>query len=141
MATSDTSTVIGATHTVLSKDGTRIVYLSVGAGPSVLVVPGVLSMATDYAAFAHALAERFAVHTIERRGRGESGCQGDDYSMVKECEDVLAVQQDTGASLLIGHSWGTGLIALEVARNSGPSPRWWCTSRACLLTGLCEQTG
>jgi hypothetical protein len=35
-------------------------------------------MAADYAAFARALAERFTVHTIERRGRGESGPQGDD---------------------------------------------------------------
>jgi hypothetical protein len=41
-----------ASHIVLSKDGTRIGYLSVGEGPSVLVIPGVLSMAADYAAFA-----------------------------------------------------------------------------------------
>jgi pimeloyl-ACP methyl ester carboxylesterase len=106
-----------ASHIVLSKDGTRIGYLSVGSGPSVLVIPGVLSMAADYAAFARALAEHFTVHTIERRGRGESGPQGDDYSIVKECEDVLAVQAKTGASLLVGHSYG-GLVALEVARNN-----------------------
>ncbi len=112
-----TNTVIGATHTVLSKDGTKIGYLSMGGGPSVLVLPGVLSMAADYAAFARALAEHFTVHTIERRGRGESGPQGDDYSIVKECEDVLALQQKTGASLLVGHSYG-GLVALEVARNN-----------------------
>jgi len=72
-------------------------------------------MANDYAAFASALAERFSVHIVERRGRGESGPQGDDYSIVKECEDVLALQQQTGASLLVGHSYG-GLVALEVAR-------------------------
>jgi pimeloyl-ACP methyl ester carboxylesterase len=102
---------------VLSRDGTKIAYLSVGAGPSVLVIPGVLSMADDYAAFAHALAEHFAVHTIERRGRGNSGPQGNDYSIVKECEDLLALQAETGASLLVGHSYG-GLVALEVARNN-----------------------
>jgi pimeloyl-ACP methyl ester carboxylesterase len=87
-----------ASHIVLSKDGTNISYLSVGAGPSVIVIPGVLSMAADYAAFARALSEHFSVHTIERRGRGESGPQGDDYSIVKECEDVLALQAKTGAS-------------------------------------------
>jgi pimeloyl-ACP methyl ester carboxylesterase len=108
---------IGTSHIVLSGDGTRIGYLSVGTGPSVLVIPGVLSMAADYAAFARALSEHFAVHTIERRGRGESGPQGDDYSVVKECEDVLAVRAETGASLLVGHSYG-GLVALEVARNN-----------------------
>lgn len=106
-----------AIHIVLSKDRTRIGYLSIGSGPPVLVIPGVLSMAADYAAFARALAEHFRVHTIERRGRGESGPQGDDYSIIKECEDVLALQARTGASLLVGHSYG-GLVALEVARNN-----------------------
>ncbi len=113
-----TRRVTGTTNTVLSKDGTRIAYLSVGGGPPVLVLPGVLSTANDYAAFACALAEqRCRVHTLERRGRGQSGPQGDDYSIVKECEDVLALQQETGASLLVGHSYG-GLVALEVARSS-----------------------
>jgi pimeloyl-ACP methyl ester carboxylesterase len=74
-------------------------------------------MAGDYAAFARALSEHFTVHTIERRGRGESGPQGDDYSIVKECEDVLALQAETGAALLVGHSYG-GLVALEVGRNN-----------------------
>jgi hypothetical protein len=39
-------------HVVRSTDGTRIAYLSVGTGPAVLLIPGVLSMAADYAAFA-----------------------------------------------------------------------------------------
>jgi pimeloyl-ACP methyl ester carboxylesterase len=110
-------TRIGTSHAVLSRDGTRIGYLSVGGGPPVLVVPGVLSMAADYGAFARALSRHFTVHTIERRGRGESGPQGDDYSIDKECEDVRALQAETGAALLVGHSYG-GLVALEVARNS-----------------------
>ena len=108
---------IGDAHTVLSKDGTKIVYFSVGGGPAVLVLPGVLSMANDYAIFACALAQRFTVHIIERRGRGESGPQGENYSITKECEDVLAVQHKTGACLLVGHSYG-GLVALEVARDN-----------------------
>ncbi len=88
-----------------------------GDGPAVIVIPGVLSMASDYAAFASTLGERFAVHTIERRGRGKSGSQGTNYSIMKECEDVLAVQQNTSAHLIVGHSYG-GLIALEVARGN-----------------------
>ena len=35
---------IGTSHTVVSRDRTRIGYLSVGTGPAVLVIPGVLSM-------------------------------------------------------------------------------------------------
>ena len=117
MTTSQMSTTTDTTHAVLSQDGAKISYLSMGSGPSVLVLPGALSMAADYAAFASALAEHFTVHIIERRGRGKSSPQGDDYSMIKECEDVFALQQKTGASLLVGHSFG-GLVALEFARNN-----------------------
>jgi len=111
------SAVAAASHHVISGDGTRIGYLSLGDGPSVLVIPGVLSMASDYLAFASALAERFTVHIIERRGRGESGPQGVGYTIGKECEDLLALRAATSASLLVGHSYG-GLIALEAARNN-----------------------
>jgi pimeloyl-ACP methyl ester carboxylesterase len=111
------STATDTTHAVLSQDGAKISYLTMGSGPSVLVIPGALSMAADYAAFASALAEHFTVYIIERRGRGKSSPQGDDYSMIKEREDVFALQQKTGASLLVGHSFG-GLVALEVARNN-----------------------
>jgi len=111
------NTATDSTHAVLSQDGAKISYLTMGSGPSVLVIPGALSMAADYAAFASALAEHFTVHIIERRGRGKSSPQGDDYSMIKEREDVFALQQKTGASLLVGHSFG-GLVALEVARNN-----------------------
>jgi pimeloyl-ACP methyl ester carboxylesterase len=103
-------------HAVASADGTRISYISMGSGPSVIVIPGVLSMAADYAAFGRALAEHFTVHIMERRGRGESGPQGIDYAIEKECDDVRALRVETGAAFLVGHSYG-GLIALEVARN------------------------
>jgi len=117
MTTSHMSTATDTTHTVLSQDGAKISYLTTGSGPSVLIIPGALSMAADYAAFASALAEHFTVHTIERRGRGLSSPQGADYSILKEREDVLALQKETGASFLVGHSFG-GLVALEVARNN-----------------------
>jgi pimeloyl-ACP methyl ester carboxylesterase len=110
-ATSDT------THTVLSRDRATISYLSLGSGPAVLLIPGALSVAADYRRLASELAENYTIHIIERRGRGLSSPQGADYSMTKECEDVRAVQGQTGACLLIGHSFG-GLIALEVARHN-----------------------
>jgi pimeloyl-ACP methyl ester carboxylesterase len=102
---------------VVSADGTAIAYQTVGKGPAVLVVPGALAVSSDFAAFARELADRFTVHTMERRGRGESGAQGDDYSIDSECEDVAALQAATGATLLFGHSFG-GLIALEAARRN-----------------------
>jgi pimeloyl-ACP methyl ester carboxylesterase len=107
------------TEVVASADSTTIAYRTVGKGPTVLVAPGALAVATDFDAFARELAQRFTVHTIERRGRGESGPQGDDYSIERECEDLAALQAATGAAFLFGHSFG-GLVALEAARaNKG----------------------
>jgi pimeloyl-ACP methyl ester carboxylesterase len=117
MTTSSMSATTETTYTVVSQDGAKISYLTLGSGPSVLVIPGALSMAADYAPFARALAGRFTAHIIERRGRGLSSPQGVDYSIRKECEDVLAVQRETSASALVGHSYG-GLVALEVARRT-----------------------
>ena len=104
-------------QTLASKDGTKISYLTTGEGPALIIVPGALSFASNYALLASALGETFTVHTIERRGRGLSGPQGDDYCLAKELEDIAALQQATKAGFLLGHSYG-GLIALESARNN-----------------------
>jgi len=106
-----------STQMLTSSDGATVSYLTIGNGPAVIVIHGALSRASSYLEFARALAEHFTVHLIERRGRGQSSPQGDDYSIVKECEDVQALQAHTGASLLVGHSFG-GLVALETARNN-----------------------
>ena len=103
--------------TLISPDGTVIAFRSRGSGPGVIVVPGALGLAADYDRLADALADGFTVHTIERRGRGGSGAQGERYAMARECEDVLALQAATGARYLVGHSYG-GLIALQSARNT-----------------------
>jgi pimeloyl-ACP methyl ester carboxylesterase len=100
-----------------STDGATISYRTTGSGPSVIVIPGALSVAADYATFANALAETFAVHTIERRGRGQSSPQDPRYGMAIERDDVCVLQRQTQASYLFGHSYG-GLIALETARNN-----------------------
>jgi pimeloyl-ACP methyl ester carboxylesterase len=108
---------IGESGTVVSRDGAAINFLTLGSGPSVIVVPGALSTAAGYTRFGQALAAHFSVHIIERRGRGRSPAQDSDYSMRAECDDVIALQRETGASLLVGHSFG-GLVALETARNN-----------------------
>ena len=104
-------------NSITTADGATIAYYTIGNGPSIIVIPGVLSIANDYSAFANALADAFTVHTVERRGRGKSSPQEDSYSMANECADVLALQKRTQASYIFGHSYG-GLIALETARNN-----------------------
>lgn len=65
---------------------------------------------------ADALAARFTVHTIQRRGRDGSGPQGPEYGIATECADLAAVRAATGARYIFGHSYG-GLVALEAARR------------------------
>lgn len=104
-------------NTAVSKDGTKITYSTVGNGPGLIIVPGALAVVEDFAALAQELSGYFTVHTVDRRGRGESDSQGADYSIEKECEDIEAVQSKTNAMYIFGHSFG-GFVAMEVARNT-----------------------
>jgi pimeloyl-ACP methyl ester carboxylesterase len=104
--------------TVKSSDGTTIAYYAVGTGPRVIVVGGALRTGNDYLRFAQELASKgFSVHVVDRRGRGESGPQGPAYSIDRECDDLLAVQAESGAAAVFGHSYG-GVVALELGRRS-----------------------
>lgn len=114
MTGTDTSAAL--TRTVRSPDGTVIAYHSVGQGPGLVVVGGVLSSGTDYLALARALASEHEVHVMERRGRPGSGPQRPDHSLDDECDDLLAVLAATGSTAVFGHSFG-GLVALETARR------------------------
>jgi pimeloyl-ACP methyl ester carboxylesterase len=106
-------------HATVSADGTRISYVTTGVGPGVIVLPGALTVAADYAELARALGEHFTVHVVDRRGHGASGPQGDGYGIDAEIADVLAVRAATGAQRLVGHSFG-GFVALETAsRHEG----------------------
>jgi pimeloyl-ACP methyl ester carboxylesterase len=102
--------------TVTSPDGTTIGYKSIGKGPGIILVHGVLSDSEDLTALAYELSDSFMLHLIDRRGRGKSGPKGMEYSIQKECEDVKAIQERTNANYLIGHSFG-GLVSLELARR------------------------
>lgn len=105
-----------AVHTVVAADGTRLRYRSTGHGTAVVVIPGALTLAKEFDALASALGADFTVHTLERRGHGESGPQGAGYGIGTECADVAALRAEVGADLLVGHSYG-GLVALEAARR------------------------
>lgn len=112
------SEAVPTTHgAVKSADGTAIGYETLGAGEGLLVVGGAWRGASDYLPFARALSDSFTVHVVDRRGRAHSGPQGARYSIQREIEDLLAVQAQTGARFVFGHSYG-GLIVLETARNS-----------------------
>jgi pimeloyl-ACP methyl ester carboxylesterase len=100
----------------LSADGTPIGYSSLGDGPGLIILGGVLSSGSDYLELARLLAQDFEVHAVDRRGRPNSGPQRDDHSIDDECADLIAVVRSTGATSVFGHSFG-GLVALETARR------------------------
>ncbi|GAA4569262.1 alpha/beta fold hydrolase [Planotetraspora kaengkrachanensis] len=104
-----------ATNFVTSADGTRIAYLSVGHGPGIVLLHGSMETAGDHLAMAAALADSFTVHLPDRRGRGQSGPYGDDYSVRKEVDDLEAVLNETGAHFVFGVS-ASGVAVLEAAR-------------------------
>jgi pimeloyl-ACP methyl ester carboxylesterase len=100
----------------VSADGTSIGYSSLGEGPALIIVGGVLSSGVDYVPLARLLARDFEVHIMDRRGRAGSGPQRESHSIEDECADLIAVAASTGATAVFGHSFG-GLVALEAARR------------------------
>jgi pimeloyl-ACP methyl ester carboxylesterase len=105
------------TRFVTSPDGTRIAVFSAGAGPALLLVHGTTADHRTWRVVAPELATRFAVHAIDRRGRGDSGDGPPGaYSIAREFEDVAAVceaiAREAGVPVdVVGHSLG-GRIAL-----------------------------
>jgi pimeloyl-ACP methyl ester carboxylesterase len=105
------------THDVRSSDGTTIVYRLVGRGLPLVIVHGGANTARDYGKLAAALADRFAVHLVERRNYGFSGASGSPHSFDQESADVAAVIRATGAPAdVFGHSAGA-LVSLHAARE------------------------
>jgi len=104
------------TATTVSADGTTIAYHTLGQGPGLVIVGGVLWDGSDYRPLARALADDYQVHVMERRARPGSGPQREHHGIGDECADLVAVAATTGAVSAFGHSFG-GLVALETARR------------------------
>lgn len=99
---------------VRSQDGTPIAYHRSGQGPPLVLVHGAIASHARWAAITPALAQRYTVYAIDRRGRGESG-DAESYAMAREFEDVAAVVDAIGEGAnLLGHSFGA-LCAFEAA--------------------------
>ena len=106
---------------VTSKDGTRIAYSVVGAGPALILVDGALCWRASGPSgpLAAQLQDKFTVYTYDRRGRGESG-DTKPYAVEREVEDLAALIGAAGGSAaLYAISSGVGL-ALAAANALGP---------------------
>ena len=87
---------------VTSKDGTRIGYSVVGAGPAIVLVDGALCWRASGPSgpLAEQLKDRFTVYTYDRRGRGESG-DAKPYAIAREVEDLDAVIDAAGGTAAV----------------------------------------
>ncbi|MFC7215173.1 alpha/beta fold hydrolase [Saliphagus sp. GCM10025334] len=105
------------TETVTSADGTEIAFERTGSGPPLVLVYGNGDVREfwEEGGVRSALADRYAVYAIDRRGRGESG-DATAYELKREAEDVAAVVESIDEPVtLLGHSGGA-LYSLEAAR-------------------------
>ena len=112
-------------QTLTTHDGGQLALYSYGAEAApgerrVVVVGGAFLTALIYRPFSLALAkglgEGWAVDVYDRRGRGSSTPQPEDYSMATEVADVRTVLDVTGARNLFGHSLG-GSVALNAVQE------------------------
>ncbi len=99
---------------VRSADGTSIGYRQLGYGPGVILVHGGMQASQDFMKLATELSSQFTIYVPDRRGRGLSGPFGNNYSVIKECEDVAALVEKTGAQNIFGLSSGA-IIALRAS--------------------------
>jgi pimeloyl-ACP methyl ester carboxylesterase len=109
--------------TVTSKDGTRIAYDQIGAGPALILVGGMFEQRSMDSETAHLaafplLAQHFTVFHYDRRGRGGS-TDTQPYAVEREIEDIEALIDEAGGSAFVfGISSGAAL-AFEAARALG----------------------
>lgn len=100
----------------LDRDGVRINYDVVGAGPALLLTHGFASSSRMFAANVDALAKDHTVVTWDLRGHGGSDYPADPaaYSAALSIGDMAALLDAVGAAraVLIGHSLG-GYLSLE----------------------------
>ncbi|GGD96335.1 alpha/beta hydrolase [Paenibacillus nasutitermitis] len=99
---------------VTSKDDTTISYRQLGQGPGLVMLHGTMESAQSHMQLAGALSDAFTVYLPDRRGRGQSGPCGDDYSIKKEVEDLDALLTETGACFVFGVSVGA-IVCLQAA--------------------------
>jgi pimeloyl-ACP methyl ester carboxylesterase len=108
----------------VSADGTRIGWEVDGDGPPLVLVHGSTADRAGWAAVRDALARRFTLHLVDRRGRGLGIEQARaPYSPARDAGDVLAVLDAVGhEALVLAHSYG-GTCGLEAAAAAAAMAR------------------
>jgi pimeloyl-ACP methyl ester carboxylesterase len=97
----------------------RIAYEVGGAGPLVVLVPGMGDLRAGYRFLAPALEEAgYRVATTDLRGHGDSDVTFASYGDVDTAEDVTALIEELGGpAVVVGNSMGAGSAVLVAAKR------------------------
>jgi pimeloyl-ACP methyl ester carboxylesterase len=109
---------LGENRTITSRDGTRIAFSKLGAGPALVLVDGAFCYRQNGPApdLVPLLARDFTVFSYDRRGRGESR-DTMPYAIEREIDDLAAIiDQAGGSAFVFGISSGAAL-ALQAAAS------------------------
>lgn len=96
------------THTVASRDGTKVAVTETGVGRPIVLVHGLALTHEVWLPQIRTLRDRYRVVTIDIRGHGDSGPGVEGYSPTLFADDVAAVltSLDLHDAVLVGHSLG-----------------------------------
>jgi pimeloyl-ACP methyl ester carboxylesterase len=111
---------MGEDYFAVSTDGTQVAYAQSGSGAPLVLVHGTSSDHSSFRFIEPLLTERFTIHAVDRRGRGQSGDSKDGYTIEQEFADVAAVVDSLSQPAdLFGHSFGAtvALGAASLAQN------------------------
>jgi pimeloyl-ACP methyl ester carboxylesterase len=106
---------------VISADGTKIAYETLGSGPALILVDGAMCHRGfgPTPGLGKELADDYTVYLYDRRGRGESG-NTLPWSEDREIEDLAALLEAAGGTaMLFGSSSGAVLAADAANRLPG----------------------
>src|SRR3954453_1178499 len=112
----------GIREHVVSADGTSIGLVTGGEGSPLLLVHGGMNDLDRWTSMWPALAARYQVTAMDRRGRGTSGL-GEPYSLEAEFDDVRAVAEHVARHAgrqvdVFGHSIGAVCVLGAAARGA-----------------------
>ncbi|MGW4118108.1 alpha/beta fold hydrolase [Nocardia sp. NPDC004711] len=120
------------TDSVVSADGTRIVFQTLGDGPPLVILHGALVTMEMYQPLAELLATDYRVVLVGRRDYAPSGNGTRPSIFARQVEDLAAVlERQDGPSFVFGHSAG-GLVTLEALAAGIPNIRRFALYEATL---------
>lgn len=96
----------------------RVAYDIQGAGPLVLLVPGMGDLRSAYRFVTPALvASGFTVVTTDLRGHGDSDPSFSAYGDVPTADDIAALLTELGPAVIVGNSMAAGAAAIVAAEH------------------------